>query len=170
MFSPPPVCYAVRIRSGKEMGLMSPSEAEAGEGGAGRTAPERQGCAALIRNVLDRLHIRYRSLPAAGGELFFCTPENGATFDLLAGKDGQIRLWRFVESSPGGAPGILREYRRQGSAGMAVGYEASAEGDVSFFACQTLREADPRREGKLVRMIGGYAELIGAREDGAAAP
>ena len=46
---------------------MSPSEAEAGEGGAGQTAPERQSCAALIRNVLDRLHIRYRSLPAAGG-------------------------------------------------------------------------------------------------------
>ena len=43
-----------------------------------------------VKQILHRLNISYRIIPLSQGWLYFCTPTQGPTFDLLDGADGSL--------------------------------------------------------------------------------
>ncbi|MBE6752768.1 MAG: hypothetical protein E7559_00190 [Ruminococcaceae bacterium] len=49
-----------------------------------------------FESILDKENVKYRSFNLAEGKLFFCSAEDGLTFDAFWGTNGVLRIWRYV--------------------------------------------------------------------------
>lgn len=114
----------------------------------------------LAEAALNQLHNIYRKIDFTNGSLFFCTMPNGLTFDLFAGTNGSIRLWRFIASVPIDKSGVRFMCRKPEYPNMAIGFETTEEGDLSLFAEQTVDADDPKKEHRILKMIDGYSEMV----------
>lgn len=116
----------------------------------------------IVESALTQLHIKNRKITLATGTLCFCTLPSGLTFNLFAEGDGIIRLSRLIrDASIGSAEGCL-ECRKATHPQSAVGFQVAAEGDLRFYAEQTIDADDAQRERKIMRMISAYCRIITA--------
>ena len=112
-----------------------------------------------VEVVLEHLGIKYREYPCRNGELYFCTVPNGLTFDLKYDEDGTIQLWRFVGTAPTPKAKMRCEYCKPGNPHSVIGIEITDEGDVSFYAMQTLDKNGSDINARIDKMISGYVKL-----------
>ena len=114
----------------------------------------------ISQAVLWDLGIYHRKFSCEQGMLYFCSLPNGMTFDLLAGNDGTVKLWRFVADLPDQGSYIKWEYQNPDWRGLAVGLEITQEGDVCLYAQQQLAVQDPHSRGRLQAIIRGYMKMM----------
>lgn len=114
----------------------------------------------ITQSVLGDLDVKYRKSAFSDGTLYFCTLPNQLTFDLFEGKDGSIKLWRFVGAVPISRAGMRCEYHKPDRPDAAIGLEVTGEGDLCFYAQQRIAEDDLRKEARIRRMVNGYIKTV----------
>lgn len=112
---------------------------------------------------LYRLGIRYRKLDCTGGMFYYCRLPDGITFDLFAGDDGSVKLWRFVSAALPSESFIKYEYQDPAIPGFSIGLEVTEEGDVSFYVQRQIDPESPERAELMYKTIAGYAAMLAQR-------
>ena len=108
-----------------------------------------------VKQTLHRLNISYRIIPLSQGWLYFCTPTQGPTFDLLDGADGSLTLWRFVGQAPPCWTKARLYYCPPNRPGLEVGLTATGDGDLCIYAQQST----VGKEHQVEDLIGGFLTL-----------
>lgn len=121
---------------------------------------KKSPCTTLAEDELNKMHIKYDKNNFSSGILYFCTLPNGLTFDLFAGKDGTIRLWRFVSTMPVSKAGTCLAYRDPRRSHISFGFEVTEEGDLCFYAELAVDAGCQEKGDRIHNTIELYSALI----------
>lgn len=108
-----------------------------------------------VKQALHHLNISYRAIFLSQGWLYFCTPTQGPTFDLLDGADGSLTLWRFVGQAPPSWTKARLYYCPPNRPGLEVGLTATGDEDLCIYARQSTVGEKYQAED----LIGGFLTL-----------
>lgn len=110
--------------------------------------------------VLHHLEIKFRKLVGQDNLLYFCTDSaSGLTFDLEYKKNNTIRLWKFI-----GTTSVLKArkkwvYQKDHDSPTLFGMEVTDEGDICFYAEQTVNRNDLKNNTSIPKLIRNYNDI-----------
>ncbi len=115
---------------------------------------------AAAEAALEHLNIKYRKLDFGNGSLLLCTLPNSLTFDLFVGDDPTIKLWSFIGTAPADKAGVRWEYKEPDQLYPVIGMEVTDEGDLNFYAIQTLAPNGKQSVRRVCKLVKGYSKII----------
>ena len=114
----------------------------------------------VTETALVTLNISYRIINFTNKSLFFCELSNGITFDMFVGRDGSIRLWRFIGITASSKSGMKIEYRKFRYSNVVLGLEVMEEGDLNLYAEQQINFDNAQSAKYVYELIKNFSQII----------
>lgn len=110
----------------------------------------------IVEEEFEQLKISFRKIAFRDGNLYFCSLENGQTFDAFLGVDEKMRLWRFIGEYPPEKAGSRFEYREPQYPNTLFVLDINEDGELFCSAEQAVAPDSIGSDERILNFITTY--------------
>lgn len=92
--------------------------------------------------------------------LFFCKSTYGHTFNLCMENNQTLKLWSFIGEVPVKSTKVQYKWEKTNDSYTVVGIEVTDEGDLNFYALQTIGSNEKLIANRAHKLIDCYVESL----------